>query len=57
MTLNDYYRMEKIMEEWYAAGKMQVTGYATNLNSVAGADLNQSCNTVDIGYNDRITYI
>ena len=57
MTIEDYLQMETIMMEWYAAGKMQVTGYATNLNSTPGADLKQSCTTVDIGNDDRITYI
>ena len=57
MTIDDYFRMETIMMEWYAADKLQATGYASNLNSTPGADLKQSCNTVDIGFNDRITYI
>lgn len=39
MTINDYFKMEGIMMEWYAAGKLQATGYATNLNSNPGADL------------------
>ena len=39
MTINDYFKMESIMMEWYAAGKMQVTGFATNLSGTPGADL------------------
>lgn len=57
MTLDDYYKMESIMEAWYVAGKMRVTGYATDLADTPGADLNQSCKTIEIGQNDRITYI
>ena len=57
MSINDYFKMESIMMEWYAANKLQATGYATNLNSTPGADLKQSCSTVDIGFDDRITYI
>ena len=57
MSIDDYLQVETIMMEWYAAGKLQVTGYATNLNSTPGADLKQSCTTVDIGHDDRITYI
>ena len=27
MSFNDYIRLEKIMEAWYVAGKLQVTGF------------------------------
>lgn len=64
MSFDDYQTLEKIMEAWYAAGKLDVTGHARNWNPSAnggsnlgspGDYLSHQCETLNLDFDDRVT--
>jgi len=66
MSFDDYQTLEKIMEAWYFAGKLDVTGHARNWNpSVSGGSnlgnpgdyLSHQCETLNLDHDDRVTYM
>ena len=45
------------MEAWYAAGKLEATGYAGSTGDDGRDELSHHCKTVNIAEDDRISYI
>ena len=55
MTFADYEKLENLMGDWYAKGKLQATGWTDKVN---GGDYLQSyCQTMSMENDDKVTYI
>ncbi len=66
MSFDDYIQLEKTMEAWYSAGKLDVTGHANNWNpsprggrevGSPGDYLSHTCETLNLDFDDRVTYM
>ena len=52
ITFSDYQAVETIMQSWYAAGKLEKTGY---LEGTDGRKLSHTCAVLNLEADDRVT--